>query len=404
LRFLLKSDRIDAGQRSKLAEILFSQDRSLYFGGGAMCFIAALCWMRTGSPFWPAWAAAAAGVVAARLWLANRYKHRSDGAPGPEIWAKWFAVGASGSALLLSAAVVYSMTRDDTHVQLFVITLQFAYLGGAVGRNAASPVVVASQVAITCPPTAAACLFSSDPAYHAYAALPLMAMAGYREIARFQGQVLLDALVAKTEQVAANLKLSEACNSLVRANTQLARLSSTDALTGIANRRAFDIALQSEWSRAVREGACLSLLLFDVDYFKAYNDHLGHPAGDMCLKRIAETLNDGLTHPLDLIARIGGEEFAALLPGTEAAGAHSAGERLMMQVAACEMAHERSAFGYVSVSVGAASIRPRPGDDAATLLHSADTALYRAKQDGRNCLRGCEKAAAAMGNNRMLLS
>ncbi len=180
-----------------------------------------------------------------------------------------------------------------------------------------------------------------------------------------------------------------------QANEEMATLLRTDVLTGLANRRAFDAALETEWRRGYREQTALSLLMVDIDNFKGFNDRYGHLAGDVCLRLVAGALARQAYRPADLSARIGGEEFAILLPVTEEAGALQVAERLRAAVANLMLPHQSSPSGFVTVSIGAATLRPntafvRPE----ALMGEADCALYRAKAQGRNqvCL-----AAAPLG-------
>jgi diguanylate cyclase (GGDEF)-like protein len=189
----------------------------------------------------------------------------------------------------------------------------------------------------------------------------------------------LAALVAQRTR-----ELAEANALLQSANAELQRLSATDPLTGLANRRRFDEQLEVEWRRALRTGQPLALVAADIDRFKAYNDALGHPAGDACLARVAGALAGGGQRAGDLAARVGGEEFALLLPSTDRGHAAEIAERVRAAVAALAIAHPASPDGgRVTVSVGAASAR-RGEESAARLLERADRALYRAKQAGRN--------------------
>ncbi len=169
---------------------------------------------------------------------------------------------------------------------------------------------------------------------------------------------------------------------------ELRRSATQDGLTGIPNRAAFDSRLAIEWARASRNGAPLSLLLLDVDHFKQYNDHYGHPAGDRCLQAIARTLDGVSRRTNDMAARVGGEEFAVLLPDTSLAGARVAAERLREEILALEMPHARSTtLPLVTVSIGAAqwlSGGNGGGSRAADLIEWADKGLYAAKAAGRN--------------------
>lgn len=169
-------------------------------------------------------------------------------------------------------------------------------------------------------------------------------------------------------------------------NQSLDELSRFDALTGLANRRYFESFLAQVWSRCSRDGRPVSLLMFDVDHFKAYNDRYGHPAGDACLQAIAAALDVHLRKPFDLVARLGGEEFAAVLSDTDEEAARKAGERVCQSIAALKLPHECSPTAdQVTVSIGVACADPRIADATTTqLLAQADAALYESKRSGRN--------------------
>ncbi|QJE03523.1 diguanylate cyclase [Massilia forsythiae] len=167
------------------------------------------------------------------------------------------------------------------------------------------------------------------------------------------------------------------------AQAALEQLATRDGLTGLANRRCFDETLQAEWSRALRQHLPLSLLMIDVDNFKAYNDANGHLGGDECLKRIATALASEM-RANDLVARYGGEEFAVILPNQSLKGAASVAERIRTRVEALKLPNRMAADGYVTVSIGAATALAAAGTHAGELVAIADAALYRAKHMGRN--------------------
>jgi diguanylate cyclase (GGDEF)-like protein len=172
-----------------------------------------------------------------------------------------------------------------------------------------------------------------------------------------------------------------------RTREQLERLTLTDSLTGIANRRHFDSVLAHEIERTNRTHAPLSLLLLDVDSFKAYNDHYGHASGDRCLQMIASTLREQIARPLDLVARVGGEEFACVLPATPAAGAVVVAERVRAAINQLAIVHATSpAAEHVTISGGVSASNPGKPNNGLALYQAADAALYRAKAGGRNCV------------------
>jgi len=158
-----------------------------------------------------------------------------------------------------------------------------------------------------------------------------------------------------------------------------------DGLTGIANRRHFDVAMEKEHRRAKRAGAALSLLMIDIDRFKAYNDHYGHQKGDQCLIQVAAALAGVLQRPCDLVARYGGEEFAAILPELDVEQAGQIAETIRARALELAIPHERNgAVPYVTVSIGVTSQRPGTPVDIEALIGAADRALYEAKNAGRN--------------------
>ncbi|WP_337075322.1 sensor domain-containing diguanylate cyclase [Aeromonas veronii] len=164
---------------------------------------------------------------------------------------------------------------------------------------------------------------------------------------------------------------------------QLDQLAKQDPLTGVANRRHFNIELERALVHSQQHGAPLSLILIDVDYFKRFNDHYGHQVGDMCLKEVAQALNRAVRTPSDLVARYGGEEFVLLLPNTDRQTASSVAKRLQDGLASLQLEHLASDVApWVTVSQGIATLLP--GESASQLLERADQALYRAKELGRN--------------------
>jgi diguanylate cyclase (GGDEF)-like protein len=165
---------------------------------------------------------------------------------------------------------------------------------------------------------------------------------------------------------------------------ELAVLAGTDALTGIANRRAFDERLDEEWRRAQREGNPLGAIMIDVDLFKSFNDRYGHLAGDVCLKRVATALRDAARRPGDFVARVGGEEFCAILPGADIIGATTIAETMRAAIAAQTIPHQDNPRRIVTVTCGAAYSRPLAFGDPKRLIAAADDALYAAKRGGRD--------------------
>jgi GGDEF domain-containing protein len=210
-------------------------------------------------------------------------------------------------------------------------------------------------------------------------------------------------------------KLSEREQELRDSNSQLRELAQIDALTGLANRRTFNERLAAEWKLAAKLRQPIAVLMIDVDLFKKFNDHYGHVQGDACLRKVSGVLKEGTRvrdespipahstelppsfHRIagrarrpDFAARYGGEEFAVLLAGADLDAALRIAERLRQEVEDMLMAHAGTAWGFVSISVGAASIVPTEQDNPEHLTESADAALYTAKRQGRNRVHGAE--------------
>ena len=190
--------------------------------------------------------------------------------------------------------------------------------------------------------------------------------------------------ISGLQRDAALRSLRASREELTHANEELRRLAALDGLTGIANRRRFDEAAHVEWQRGRRQRTPLALLLCDVDHFKLYNDHLGHPAGDLCLKKMAAVLTGQLKRPADLTARYGGEEFTLLLPNTDLAGALRVGEACRAGLEQLALPHPGAPRGVVTMSMGVACIVPGEDDTLEDLIAQADAALYEAKREGRN--------------------
>lgn len=179
----------------------------------------------------------------------------------------------------------------------------------------------------------------------------------------------------------------QAEDKILQLQHELELLSYRDSLTGVANRRMFDTLYAVEWAKARDTGHPLSLVIIDIDYFKQYNDHYGHMQGDECLRRVAQVLDAAASHPGNLCARLGGEEFVLLLPGTDAQAARSKAERCRKLLRHENIPHARSGVGrLVTVSMGVGTIVPGSQEDPHVFLDRIDRRLYQAKSAGRDRL------------------
>jgi diguanylate cyclase (GGDEF)-like protein len=201
---------------------------------------------------------------------------------------------------------------------------------------------------------------------------------------------MIDSLLQRErelERLAASLeaRVVERTAELAQANVRLEELSTTDGLTGVANRRSFDRALDYAWRQAARYGLPLSVIMIDIDHFKDYNDSYGHQVGDDCLRVVATTLAQSVTRAGDLVARYGGEEFGVILAHMTQEQALAAGEKLRGAVETLQLPHQASPVAdHVTISLGVGTVMPSREMDPSGLLAQADRALYAAKHGGRN--------------------
>lgn len=198
-------------------------------------------------------------------------------------------------------------------------------------------------------------------------------------------------LVGIVEQFKDITEIKRYQTELEKANRELERLATVDALTRLANRRVFDETIRREWKRMRREKKPFSLIIGDIDFFKNYNDFYGHQQGDDCLKAVAAQIQSCVQRPADLVTRYGGEEFAVLLPDTPYEGAYYLAEKIRRAVWDLNREHLKSEIGdRVTLSLGVATLLPSsdPKKSPADLIHAADLALYSAKKEGRNRVCG----------------
>jgi diguanylate cyclase (GGDEF)-like protein len=209
-------------------------------------------------------------------------------------------------------------------------------------------------------------------------------------------EVVLGAKVRAMERlIQMRTSLVGLASELDMANKELQRLSASDALTGIANRRYFDEHITREWRRARRNASSIALMMCDVDHFKLFNDTYGHQAGDDCLRRVAGAIATSLERGSDLAARYGGEEFVVVLCETAIGGALIVAEKIRHAIHALNIPHAASSLGRVTLSIGLAAAVPELDDASDNLIAMADKALYDAKHNGRD--RVCRAPRPTVG-------
>ena len=202
-------------------------------------------------------------------------------------------------------------------------------------------------------------------------------------------EALLKEYKKMLKQMKRMVKMSDLMQSeLNTLSHKLEVLSTTDALTGLFNRRHFNEMYEKDWYGTVRSQGSIAVIMMDIDYFKRYNDAYGHLQGDQCLQSVAKAIRESAKRSRDLAARYGGEEFVILLPETDTDGAARVARQVQAAVAELDIPHEESpVYKKVTLSAGIAAMKPAIGDKPDLLLSRADEALYRAKEEGRNCYR-----------------
>ncbi len=199
------------------------------------------------------------------------------------------------------------------------------------------------------------------------------------------GQKFVAIAQDRTEEVEYRDRIEKLNKELEEKNEYLQKLSVIDSLTDLPNRRRFEEKLEEDWERCMRDDESLSIILMDIDNFKDYNDHYGHPAGDRCLKNVAGIMDNTVKRAIDTVARYGGEEFVAILPETELSGARKLAKEIRKKIETAGVEHKKSeASNVVTVSGGVATTIPKQEQDPWELVEIADQNLYRAKEQGRN--------------------
>ena len=293
-------------------------------------------------------------------WLYSRYHEKIT----PQTWFKLYFAGTELSALVWSSTAIFFFPTGSFVYQTYLVAVLAGLIHGA-GHSQAPfrSVHIAYGFTILIPIIVR--FFSMGTVYYGTFAFALIFLfVGITVSTRKMHRILMESLELRYK---------------------MSQMAHIDSLTGVANRRHFDIFLYEEWRRAQRGRWPIAMLMVDVDFFKLYNDIYGHQYGDQCLRSIAEAISKCIHRPSDLVARYGGEEFAVILPNTPLNGAVIVAEEIRQKVASLLIEHNKSTVAhFVTVSLGVAVMQPGQDNHLNELVHAADEALYLAKDSGRN--------------------
>jgi diguanylate cyclase (GGDEF)-like protein len=337
--------------------------------------LAAVLWEAIGRRTVLVWLLGLLSVTVGRAVSLRAYRDpRRQPAAGSRTWERYFVLGACANGVVWGTA---GIALFHPHSFPHQVLLAFV-IGGMVAG--AIPLLAPLRNAYRCfaipavAPISVSMLTQGD---RIHLIMGLMILIFGLAMLASSGQV--QRLFRDTVELRLRLSSSQEASEALR------QMLHMDELTGIANRRLFEESLEREWKRAQRDDAVVAVVMADIDHFKAYNDHYGHPAGDRCLVRVAQAMAGALRRPADVAARIGGEEFAFLLPETTLEGATGIAERIRGAVLALALPHATSPVApQVTVRLGVACADPRGARSTADLLRASDDALYAAKHRGRN--------------------
>jgi diguanylate cyclase (GGDEF)-like protein len=329
------------------------------------------------------WVALLFVVIAARIWLTAQVRERLERRGFDPLDALRHALTTGLSGIAWGVGGLFVTTAEPMGVALVITGIHALVMGGVVTLSAYVPAFL-SYALPACLPMIAVLALGGDTTSEvmaAYSFLFLLLMVG---IAFYFNRALRRNWELTFEK-------EDLIGALTEAHDRLAVLAETDGLTGLANRRRFDEALEREVARLRRGGRSLSLVLLDVDHFKAFNDAHGHVAGDDCLRQVAGVMPAFCHRATDLAARYGGEELAILLPDTPHDGATAVAESVRSRVAGLAIPHRGTgAATVVTVSLGVATVGHGCELTPRDLVRLADAQLYRAKSAGRNCVAGIQ--------------
>nr|WP_294530936.1 diguanylate cyclase [uncultured Rhodopila sp.] len=380
---IFELDDVSTDVARELVDRVFHQTFNIIIGVSVFSVLGVFGIIVTGS-LW--YAAGVAAVIAAgtwRLWLFSRYR-RARSSATPVVWARRSLWASSAMACVWGAWGIAAVFETHENLVVLIVCVQGATVLFSAVHNATLRVIAVVQACLTLVPVFLMLMLSDDWTYRLYGVFIIPFFANVLSYNTFLHRQTLRLLRADREKAELLVRLEAAKQELEVINRHLETLAAMDALTGVANRRAFDLTSAREWLRAARESVPMSLLLLDIDHFKAFNDFYGHQAGDACLRTVAAMAASVIRRPADMLARYGGEEFAVILPGIGLDDAVRIAEQIRTVIDRRHIPHDASEIGHVTVSIGAACLVPRADSEVGILTARADAALYAAKRCGRN--------------------
>lgn len=314
------------------------------------------------------------------------YKSKPHNYQNPKLWFKIFLVSVVVISSAWGAGGLYLLVKLSLPYQIFMVAVMAMIAGASVAALSLRCISLCLFLFFSLSPSVVWLVFYGGETVHVLMAGVLVPYAIALAVGGFQlSYQMKDSLRLRFENEELAQSLSSSNRRLKSFNQKLTKLSATDALTQVANRRYFEERLEKEWRRIVRERGELAVIMVDVDHFKLFNDSLGHQRGDECLRDVALSIRNTLRRPADMAARYGGEEFIVLLPNTTREGAVRVAEMIRENVINLDIAHPASdTHEKVTVSVGMAYIQPDDDSLPKALIAAADEALYASKSAGRN--------------------
>jgi len=374
---------------ARCLELLFAQSTSAFISSGIAGLILVYSfWGISDSVVSLVWIAGYCTIASYRVYLRRAYLNCS---PELKNSPKWFThLGASifVTGILWGVFLLYLASfAEGLLAAMLVANLAFLLAGAVTAYAVSLPIFVVFSLPIVVP-AIIYLITSLEQNNWLLAAVSLGWYLFMVSTARRFGEFAMRSLGYEYENRELVSELEEQNRRAEVLASELMVLSNTDGLTGLFNRRYFDEYLDNEIARAQRMGVPVSLLLCDVDFFKIYNDILGHVEGDKCLKRVSDMLHDSIRDGTDIVARYGGEEFAIVLTNTDLSQAKVYAERLRRAIRQAAVPHPGSSVGaYLTMSMGVSTLLRGESDNAQSLVQRADVALYKAKASGRDQVR-----------------